>query len=423
MNLCFKLVLILIVFSFTKGVHGQLNYKAGFIITLANDTVYGKINDGGKIRNSKICLFKETKGKKTIKYLPGEIKAYRFKNDKYYCSEKVLFKGTYKSVFLEVLLDGCLNLYYDWHNKSMSYYIKKDDGLVIGLINMELDIKTHDYGHLAFNNYDDVKIAVYKDTLASVFRDSKKIKNQIFNIDYNSKSLLAITTEYINETCNANKCITYTKDLNKYKPRFGIYSGINFSEITFLTFKNFYSENFNISNAKSSVFKTYPIGLFLNFPLPLINDRLSFQFEFSTTSLDYRQSLYDAPNFTNNLTIQSRTFGIPVLLKYEIKRKIVSPSLAIGKSTNFVLNSMVNAEYLSDLSLHSYPKGGMFFEFGLDYKLSDKISLFSNLRVESFKNIVIVGKNLLTYRSILNTYNYQFDYKTNTTALNIGIKF
>jgi len=69
-------ILLLITHLSIGSVLGQVNFKEGRVITTNNDTLYGLIRDNGLIRNTKVCLFKETKGGKTVKYYPEDIQSY-----------------------------------------------------------------------------------------------------------------------------------------------------------------------------------------------------------------------------------------------------------------------------------------------------------------------------------------------------------
>jgi hypothetical protein len=45
MNTLYRSLAIISFFGVGVGLHGQINYKTGYIITSENDTVYGLIND------------------------------------------------------------------------------------------------------------------------------------------------------------------------------------------------------------------------------------------------------------------------------------------------------------------------------------------------------------------------------------------
>jgi hypothetical protein len=426
----FKSLLTLMIF-FSTLANAQLNYKNGYIISLENDTLFGKINDGGGFKNSDFCLYKADKTSKTVKYYPKDIKSYRFIGDKYYSAKEVLIKGEYRFVFVDVLLEGKLNLYYTHKNKELEYYLEKD-GKLIGLLNKKVNLPISSeslYGLMNNQTYKpvysdkyynqtstDVYVDVYKDSLFTVFKDSEKVRNQVDSIKYNQKSLIKITKAYINEICTGDDCINFEKDFNLKRPRFGIYSGVQLSKITWKT------------GEKSNLLTTVPVGIFLNVPLSLINDRLSFQVELATSSLKHNQLYSNILDSVIYMEMKYKTLGIPVLLKYEIKGKRVSPSIAIGKEMGFFINSDVAIRYTNtsqdDLVLHETQRGGWFFEAGLDYKLGPKFSLFSNIRVQSYSNLILLSKEQrVAYSDAVENDLYVTEYKTNFATLHIGMKF
>ncbi len=428
MKYFFKLLLFLIALSTSFQLNGQYNYRDGFIVTQEKDTLWGLIKDRGELGNSKACVFKLNKKTKAQKYYPREISAYGSLRDKYYRTGRVDFKGERRYVFINVLLEGDVNLYYYWKDRIKSYYIEKDEGVFKELLNVDLELQQRsDGGHMAYSNYTEIKIPIYRDTLLSVFQESESIQRQVKSVKYNQESLQDITRQYILETCEGSNCISYEKDVNMYRSRFGIYTGIQMQKISFLSFNiSSTSEPYLVeSDITSSIFATYPIGISYNFPLFVLSDRLSFQVELSTTGMNFEYEFPDSSLSVKTLKIQSRTLSIPLLLKYQFSRKKVSPSLALGKSTSFVLNSQVDVnQNTDDYVLHTIQKGGWFLEFGLDYKLGPKLSLFNSFRIQSYNNLVVHPWNKNPYYNTLwENGEYLMEYKTYMAALLIGIKF
>jgi hypothetical protein len=412
MNYYLRLIFIILITGVSIGVMGQLNYKSGFIITLKNDSLFGMIRDGGEIRNSRVCLFKANKKSDPVKYYPGDIKSYSFIGDKYYSSKNLLIKDRYRPVFTDVLLEGKINLYYYRKNKEIKYYLEREGGNLISLLNKEVRIPIdsevlHNQLNIA------IYVEFYKDTLYSVFSDCKKVQNQLDNVAYNQKSLINISKAYINETCKGNACISYEKDLSLSKPNFGIFTGIQLSKISILE-----------SKAKSNILTTLPIGLFYNSRMTLINDRLSFQVELITNSLNYRQQFSNLSDTINIVAIKSQTIAIPFLFKYEISRNKVSPSFAVGKEMGFAMNSRATINNADDLLLHKTQKGGWFCELGLNYYLGPKISLFSNIRFQSNSNLIITKETQrATYSDAVENDLFLKEYKTSFATLYFGMKF
>ena len=169
MNRYLRFLLLILIVAPLAGVNGQINFREGRIITTQNDTLFGLIKDGRTPRNLKVCLFKENKHSKAVKYYPDDIKSYKIIEGKYYASQLFSYEGAWNHVFADVLVEGNMNLYYFRRNKSISYYLENEDRGMIGLINRDKEIKlTSNWGHTVYSNYEDVKIPIYKDTLLSL---------------------------------------------------------------------------------------------------------------------------------------------------------------------------------------------------------------------------------------------------------------
>jgi hypothetical protein len=414
--------------SLSAGAAAQLNYKSGYVISLKNDTLYGLVNDGGGLKNARVCLYKKDRHTKAVRYSPSEIKAYRFAGDKYYHAEELFYKGEFSYIFTDVLLKGDVSLYYDRRNRQMSYYLERKEGEPIGLINEEISIKRqNDYGYLAYGKYKyGVVLNVYKDTLFSFFKDSEKIGSQVGNVEYNQKSLFTITKAYLDETCKGYDCISYEKDFRSSRESFGVYSGISFSRIDFWEERNILGTT--KKGVKSNILYSIPVGVFYNVPLKLLNDRLSFQMELLLSNNNILSDSTSRLKSTTFTTIQSKTIGIPLLLKYQIPLNKITPGIAIGKENNFVINSVVKEYDLAntpDGLLHKTQKGGWFFEVGADYKLRKGLSLFSNIRVQSYYNLLIDSDgyaNNFSFSTNLNEREYSM-ITTYGAALHVGVRF
>jgi hypothetical protein len=440
-----RLVFISSIALYTLEISAQFGFKQGYIITNTNDTLFCQIYDRGGIGNSKACVYRLDKDSKKTKFHANEIKAYRFLNDKYYEAIQINLKGKNKWVFAEVIIKGRISLYYYWRDKKVNYYIEKGDSILLGLSNDDIRAKVSDNSGTKVYW---MTFKVFRDSLYSFFYDCKKIQDKVDFVDYNHESLTKISKEYISEKCINTSCINYEKDLNMNKPTFGVFSGIQLSKIDFLESKL----DSKVVGIEVPIFYSVPIGVFYNFPLALLNDNLSFQIELITSSLNYSK-LGDITkkNFITN--IRSRTIGIPLLFKYVVSNSKYSPTIAFGKETGFNFDSKVTrtytgAEYFQNdylLSMHSlafdnidrtqnytvneylhlFKSGGWFIEFGLNYKIKPKFSVFSNLRIQSTRNMIIYDKyyNRYTYNANVERNSYAEIYRTYLAALYFGLKF
>jgi hypothetical protein len=419
------IVILALFFQFTQITHGQfnINMQKGYVVTLANDTLHGLINDGGSIRNSYVCIFKLDNQNAITKYYPKDIKAYRFVGDKYYCSKEIMIRNKPENVFLEVLIDGDIDLYTFWKGNNKKYYIEDKNGKLM-LLSREMHKMNKKTAYNLQKPADTwIEIASYKDTLFSVFSDCKKVQDQVETLSYSKESIFNITKSYLNENCKGNNCIKYEKDFNPSKPYFGIFTGVQMSQLLYWQSTAFTENTGNTVNKKEfdgEYLVTIPIGILYNFPLHFISEKLSFQMELITSTIKYTQptinSLIDSTY--KEVKIDSRILEIPFLLKYRLSKNKFSPTIALGKSTNIAI-------WNEKEKLFNTQRGGWFAEIGLNYRIKPRLSFFTNLRVQKITSMVIDDSRLnnqsFSHADVNNLYRHKFE--TNIATLYVGFNF
>jgi hypothetical protein len=418
-------MILILLACFSILVNAQVNFKPGRIITLNNDTISGLINDGGWIRNSKYCLFKENKDLEQIQYFPDDIIAYEISEDKVYISREISNGKEIKTCFLEVLLKGELSLYFYYNTSFPQYYIENQEGDLIGLTNQD--------NYNAFLQYEyppnwrayKIGSSVYKDTLFYLFQDCIPVLNQLDIVEYNHKSLQNITNDYLDLTCDVPDCISYIKDIRKSGPTFGFYSGVQLSKIYFYKY-------WIISEITPSL----PIGIFYNIPISIFTENLSVQFEILYNSINYNKDFLNRTNDYKDLKIKTETIGIPLLVKYKYPLKKITPSLGVGKETAFVIDSKTtfktrrfNSEGILEFGevdywIQKFQKGGWFVDLGLDYEINEDISFYSNFRFKHHLNLIIPDEHYNYYSFTTAEKNSGgTKYISYSAALQIGLRF
>lgn len=429
-----RLILLMLIIAPGTGAEGQINFREGRVITAQGDTLTGFIKDGFTPRNSRLCLFKQSRKANVVRYHPDDLLSFRIGEDKYYAAKDVNVKGKTERVFTQVLLEGDINLYHQRTDREYSYYLEKDEGSLIGLVNLDREyVRESNWISKGYSTYDEAKVPLFRDTLYNLFEDSKEVQSQVYRVRYNHKSFMDITKAYVKETCPEEACISFEDKLVRTRERFGIYTGLNLSRARFEDGEVEFDEGgaeIQKEGARSNLYVTVPIGIYYTIPLSFIHDRLSFQNEVVYRRLQYDQ-MYNDPNETIYSKMKWDVIGIPLLLQYRISVKRFSPTLGFGKEFGIVVNSDVVAltegkEYYEEAIVTSYEyiyrlqKGGWFVDLGLDYTMNSRFSLFSNIRIQQYQNKVI-------------SYHYedQFTFKvaegtafeTFSAALHVGVRF
>lgn len=418
----YKGIVLLSVLLLSLAASGQMNYKKGYIITHDNDTIHGKINDGGGRRNSKVCLFKEDNKQKAVKYYPKDIKAYRMDEGKYYASKKFVFKDKSLHLFLEVLIKGEVSLYYGLQGKGNAYYIEKDSTF-FGLLNEEI-LTTYDpYGNVSYEygTHYLFQSKAYKDSLRSLFKESKDIQSRVGYLKYDKKSLMTITKDYLSEMCKDSNCITFEKDLKMYKPTMGVFAGVRMNQFSFMPG----ASNYYQFSGFDETFHSTPLGIYINVPLHAFSDKISLQVE---GIYDHRKHVQKSFNsslyYGAPIDMSYQSIGIPVMLKYDVLRSRLTPTLAIGKEFSYIFESQVSRSGRTDLRIHKTQKGGWFAEAGVKYLLARRLSVFANLRFQYNENLIVEAENATTPYNVLIDYDkFYKQYRNNFATLFVGLEF
>ena len=128
-------VCLLIIFLSSHFCLGQ-KWLPGYIITNEFDTINGYINLQSNYNNSRFCEFRQGENSEQKSYNPDEIRGYRIENIKFYVARKIKINGEEKTVFLEYLVNGIVDLYYLTEIATDYYFIEKD-GVLNQLSNEE----------------------------------------------------------------------------------------------------------------------------------------------------------------------------------------------------------------------------------------------------------------------------------------------
>lgn len=441
MNYTFKSFILVLSVLVSLGVMGQDNFKKGYVITLENDTLFGKINDAGGYKNSKLCTFKPYKKRRVTEYLPGEIKGYRMLDDKYYVSKPVGENEGTKFKFIEVIIEGPVNLYHDRRSSERAFYIQKKDGDLVPLLYEEGQLRYKPEENIAviYSPMYTLHNRIYQDSLYQFFEGSKAIQARVGATEYDVKSLSTLTKDYIAEQYHSLDGVSYERNLKMYRPRVGIYGGAQLTDIEFLPSVLGKYSKAEPHSIIAKRFATYPVGVFVNFPFPMLNDKLSFQLEVSANWMDYDE-IFDSSQSLNEDTvaISANSFGIPLMIKYDLFRGFITPSLGIGKSFNFVYDSDITGfgkevEVIdetgvkvksNELMIHPIQKGGWFGEVGISFKMSPNLSLFANGRYTYLKSLIIEkGLENASYNTLYDKMHYVKEFQTNYFTLLVGLKF
>ncbi len=389
-------VLFVIYFTFfSSTAFSQSDFRPGFYITWENDTVYGLIDYRGEIRNARLCVFKTNENAETVKFVPEQIKAYKFSESKFYLSEKIPLDEGIEQVFLEFLVDGITNLFYYQDNKNSKYFLEDRTGKLFELA----DDKNMEYipgkGNVVRHSYQ------YIGLLKAAFADCMPIQSKVDKVKLGHKSLINITKDYHDYVCDSEECIVYKKELRKLNPRFAPIAGVSAATLSFD--RGLFSK-FTFEQSAG-----YFLGFLVNTNVPRLNEKLSFEAEINIRKNNYYGSYSYQTEITNtyyHAQFNLISFQPSIAVKYKFPKGKVKPTLALGIFSNHIISKsqQILLDYIYSERIDTYEMDykpitnsliGSFFAVGCNYEINSKHEYFASLKYDystSAKNIDSTAK-------------------------------
>ena len=384
-----KFIKLLFLF-FTCNLFSQNNFIPGTVTTNKGEVLNGFINyQDWKVTPNEI-EFKQ--GEEIIVFLPSDIKAFGVKEDKFISrnvkldvseqnlqkmdkSDKPKFIDTL--IFLNVLVEGNVNLY-EFYNSRTHYFAEKED-VFLELIN-----------RMRFTD-DNQDLITYKKYLGqlNVLLNDCQSTNINENINYKRKELTKLVSDYNNCVSTSNSEENYTKKLTNKTNHFYATLGYfisNFSLKSSSTeLKNFEGGSLSIP----SLGVVYEIGISKN------RDKWSLYNElvYIKYNKEFRNEK-ESSSFTNYdlLNLEYSTLTLSSLFRYKFHKdgQKTTPFVNGGLGLNYVLsentyvvknNSFNQTQTNVDLELNpayfsfSVGSGVVFNDFSaeLRYTITDKI--------------------------------------------------
>jgi hypothetical protein len=187
----------------------------GYIITMAGDTVYGRIRPRLPAKNAEACIFREEQKKEYHSYAPFDIRAYRIIGGKYYVSKRVPWGEEEKPMFLEYLVKGEANLYVYRDGEKDFFFIERGNKLV-PLKNEKKLVYKPDGVYASYSKE-------YIGVLKYLFSDYKSLYPEINKLELSQKNLIKFAKDFHAKACEGEKCIVYEKKKTiGVKPKFRI---------------------------------------------------------------------------------------------------------------------------------------------------------------------------------------------------------
>jgi hypothetical protein len=347
---------LLIIFLLTTGLlNAQTNFLPGYVITTKGDTLFGKIDYRGDKLMGTVCNYKINDKDKETSYSPNDISAYRFIDSKYFVSKEV--NG--KKVFLEYLINGKINIYYQRDEQGDHYYLDKDNSRIIEMP-FEEGIK-----------YKDETPYLYKSTkhigiLKAAMQDAPKLIKRIEKLEKpDHRKLVKLAEDYHNSVCKDESCIIYEKKVPIFKISFEPALGIAHSQA------KAYGEGFNPETGMNYFDKNYyQAGILFQSWIPRVSEKIFFRSGIIYTQMEASKQVKKYFYYGNILVYTLSTINttvsvlkVPFQLEYIYPKGIIRPKAAIGFNLYFPFSQTYSFMGGADIKLSKI------FSLSLNYDL------------------------------------------------------
>jgi hypothetical protein len=311
--------------------HAQVR-RPGYVVMHSGDTTWGFIvyNEGSQA--TKICNFKATSDAATIRYNPGDIAGYGFKNDQFFLSRYVTPKDeSTQMVFLEVVVRGRTSLYR--HKNAL--FVEKGDTLLHPLINEDKVFFSNGISYLKPGNQ-------FVGTLSQLMFDCADVRTQIQKTRFSQEPITKIVEKY--NRCHGEKSVVYKENKPWVEATFSVMGSATISK---LNYKNV-PLRAGYVNGDFETLILPAVGVGLDVRSARLDERFSLDVEMQLGSGQYerhvvveRRYLTERHDFKGKIT----QVKVPVGIKFTWPTKKVAPYIGGGISFTRHLSSTWEGKY------------------------------------------------------------------------------
>jgi hypothetical protein len=374
-----RLILLIIPICLAEFSFSQTDYRKGFVITNARDTLFGLVDYREGVKSYRSCNYKSSKTQNLVTYEPNNIIGYGFENDKLFQSREILIKDQPSQVvFLEVIVRGLVSLY---KFEDIFFIEKGNDGLK-QLINETEEVFVDGKRLLKNTNH-------HIGTINMLVFDCAEISTKVQKTELNEKSLTNLIEDY--NRCKGGPNITFKAKKPWTKAIVGVTGGLNVSQLNFDAILGYEHLAGDFEISKSPV-----IGISLDIFSPRLSERFSFHGDLLyLTSKYYNYSLFNNSSSTerNYVTIELQQLKIPIGIRYTFPKREFTPYFNVGLSSTIHLSS--NSKWVQEIESNSVVQTynnqaltinanqlGLWGGCGVSKSVNSKINAFIELRYE-----------------------------------------
>lgn len=342
MKKCFLLLTILLSGLFTLA---QEEFRPGFVILKAGDTLQGFIKYQVDRVNSRECLFKKQADGEITIYNPSELSAYRITDSKYFVSREITLDSIKQSRFIEYLIDGIVDAYFFRDETGEHFLMDAGEGRLVELKNVNRIVKSGGSNYAA-------EVPEYVGVMKYIFRESPEIGSKVESLSLSRKSLIKISKEYHEEVCTDKECIVFEKQMKKTTLQLGILAGVGFVFTKAINIEPSYIYYY-LYGCKFQTQPSWRGGIYAKVNFPNFDENLFLEHHaiIYNFSINTHNEFFPEPGYTAIHDVQSKRLLLQNLIsvKYVLKNGKISPYLESGVFHNLLLKE----NYRRDTFIHS----------------------------------------------------------------------
>lgn len=298
-------------------------FRKGYVVTLAQDTLQGMIQERSLEENYQSCIFKKDREVKT--YLPDGLLGYGFNDGSYFSAQMK------QDAFVEVIVLGDISLY---HYKN-TFLLKKNEEVVTITENPE---------KIALNEEErDIDRYEWKRDISRLVRDRITDYNeQLLHLSPTRRNLTNLVIRYNKQEASLYSLYATNQPIPDVK--FGFMLGLNRFQLN--AGGNFWGYPY-LNQSYESYLPS--VGVMVKVSFPRFSEKISFQGEMHYDREDYTYFYQQEENGVLNyhdVYMHFSKLSFPLSMKYRIP--LGRYSLSIQGGVNFDRYGTVDTRLLSE---------------------------------------------------------------------------
>lgn len=321
-----KVLLIFFALLSFLPLRAQTDFRPGYVVTYANDTLRGLIDYREGQKKYEACFFKRSPEATVEKFTAGAIQGYRFVHDKFFASKNIKSHAdTFKTVFAEVIVHGEVSLF----RYNDDFYVSKDTSALYRLANEK---------QIGYSNGKRVMLESnrYIGVLNFLMSDCSAVKSGVQHAKLFERNLTELVEQY--NRCHTGKPTTYKSGVPFMNASVGLLGGANVSHLSF-------GSGSSTDRPLGGTFQTSVTsagGVFVDLSSPRVNQRIAFH-----VGILYAHSTYHSYRSHRRLyltdrdyiTLEEKRFQIPLGIRYSFPEKKYTPYISGGLVGSFNISS------------------------------------------------------------------------------------